>query len=355
MDPPKDLQDSGLQLCALLARLLNLGVLLLDEAHRCCFASARACDLLGAPDEAALRNDWHVLRAQFDLSNLPVTRGVAPPIQRGVDLSTPAGMRRLRFEVHSVVASPRTFHVVLLRDRNRIDDADRLLLMASEAQASRAALAGLVHEAKGPLNNFHLTLALLAAGLARIETLPGADAATARWRRYLDVLQAEAAQLVDCIHEIDALPRRGLAGRERVDLRGIVRDVVRLLRHEATMREARIELDDLPEPAWVVGDAHGLRLALLGFTTCAIDVAERGVVRVRVATAGAEISVRIGVTTASLPPALTTELFAVACTSVSVYPAIVAGRMIIEAHGGDVAIECELPGAREFHIRMPAV
>jgi signal transduction histidine kinase len=341
MDSPEALHDSGLRDAGLLSRLLHAGILMLDGAHRCRYASAVACELLGAPDEAALRTGWDDIRVQLPLEEMAgITENDLPLLGR-VDVQTAAGPRLLRVEVHAI---PGEGHLMLIRDRARLDDADRVLLSASEAHANRHALAGLVHEAKGPLNNFHLTLALLASALARTGGPAHADATRARWPRYLDVLQTETARLTRCLDDIGALAQPGDPGRVPVDLHAMTHDVMRLLRPEATIRDARIELDGHPSPVHVRGHPRQLQLALLGFTTTLLEATPPGgVISLRVHPAHANVGPRIHVeaSPAAIPPALETELFRIGSAADSRYPAAIAGRMIIEAHGGDVSIQCE--------------
>jgi signal transduction histidine kinase len=90
-----------------------------------------------------------------------------------------------------------------------------------------------------------LTVTLLISTIARMESSTVSEPTLTRWRHYLDVLKSETTRLSDCLNDIHALTERG--------------DAIRVLRHEATMRETAIELDVPPEPAWVTGDPHQLR------------------------------------------------------------------------------------------------
>ena len=91
-----------------------------------------------------------------------------PPLQRGFDLQTPAGVRKLRSEVHAFDGGLARY-IVLLRERTTRDDAYRAHVKASECHGNRHLIANLVHDAKGPLNNIHLTLALLTSTIGRMD------------------------------------------------------------------------------------------------------------------------------------------------------------------------------------------
>lgn len=358
MNAPECLQDSGPRDGRLLATILQAGIVLLDEAQRCRFATDDACELLGAADVGTLRDDWESISTQLRLSDLSTLGARDPPLARRVDLRTARGTRALRIEVHAIDGDDCVSHLMLLRDRGRLLRADRAQLLASEAHASRHILTGLVHEAKGPLNNFYLTLSLLSSWVERVEATAIPEAMRARCRRYLHVLQTEAARLSDSVNDMHALTQPpGAAVKRKVDLCAVARDVMRALRHEATMREAAIRLDVPVDPAWVLGDAQQLQLALLGLTACVVDAANAGggvIVGVAVTDDVPGWRVRIAGKAVALPASLAAELFRISCTGASDYPAAIAGRVIIEAHGGELTIDGSPRAPSGFLIRLPA-
>jgi signal transduction histidine kinase len=310
-----------------------------DDRQRFCYASARACAHFGAADDATLQTQWDDIRGKLDLGDLATLRPGDPPLQRRCDVETPAGTRKLRFELHAVGgASPR--YLMLLRERMLIDAADRAQIMASESAANRHLIAGLVHDAKGPLNNLHLTLALLAGAMSRMEASTDPDGMLARCRRYIDVMQTEETRLSGCLNDIHALSLHSDAEPEQLDVSALVRAVARLLRHEARVREARLDID-VPTSAWTFGDAHRLHLALLAFSACLLDAAPPGaLITLRVDDGGGTHDIRIDIMgrDVAIPPAVTAAFFRVSGVAASDFPGVLAGRTIVEAHGGDVAI-----------------
>jgi signal transduction histidine kinase len=357
VDAREGLQDSGLRDSRLLARLFQSAVVVLDDAQQCLFASSGACELFGAASCAALRAQWSGVRDQLGLSALDSHGEDDPPLQRRVDVTTASGIRRLRFEAHLLAPGASARHVLLVRDRMRVGDADRALLLASEAHAGRHVLTGLVHEAKGPLNNFYLTLSLLKGGLSRVDASPLPERVRAQWSRYVDVLQKEAARLVDCLDDLQTLTRPDGAPGERVELTALSRDVLRVLRHEATMHETAIEPDLPSSPVWIDGNAHQLRLALLAFTSAIVEAARPGAsVRFHVAAIddGAGSCVSIDTLAPRLPASLAAELYRLGCAGESDHIAAIAGRIVVEAHGGDVTLDAPHDARGGFTIRMPA-
>jgi signal transduction histidine kinase len=245
--------------------------------------------------------------------------------------------------------------IVLVRNVHAEDAADRTLFLASETQAQRRALSGLVHDAKGPLNNFQLTLTLLNAGLSRLEAGAAAIDVTARWRRHLDVLQSETGRLAARLAEIDTLSHAVESEWTFVDIAAVLRDVTRMLRHEATMNELAIEIDAPADPIAVRGDPRALQLALLGLTACIFDATPAGgVVRLRGKRHGGDdVHIGIDATTAELPADLQTAMFRIGCAVDARYTTASAGRAIIEAHGGNIGVHADNGARRGFDIELP--
>jgi signal transduction histidine kinase len=255
--------------------------------------------------------------------------------------------------MHAIADGPDVHRAVLVRDRANLLPTDRALLLASEAQANRHVLTGLVHAAKGPLNNFNLTLALLSAAISR-----GSDAGSelaARRERYLEVLRNEAVRLAACIDEIHALTLRHEPTNEAIDVVALSTDCARVLRHGATMREVVLDLDVPSSPLMIFGDPHLVRLALLSFAISVLDLTSPGGrVGWRVAQADDACLVTMTTTESALPPALAASLFRLSCTAESHYSAAITGRLIIEAQGGEVTLRDATDGRPGLVLSIPA-
>jgi signal transduction histidine kinase len=351
---PMDLHDSGLTDSRLLARLLQASVLVLD-ARGIVFASPGACELLGAASEAQLRSRWEDIAAQLGVAGWPDRLPEGAAHHGRADLATPHGPRAIRFEVHNVARAPGTQRIVLLRERDRLLPSDRALLLASEAQATRHALTGLVHAAKGPLNNFTLTLALLASTIERNGQAAVAAALRDRWLRYVDVLRNETARLAANLEEIHSLAVPTPASRESIDIAAMLRDVARVLHHDAALRAIELDADVPATPMLVVGDPRLVRLALLVFTISVLDLAPaQARVTWRAAMPAPDEHVTsLTVTTShgTLPGELVASLFRITGTAESPYSAAIAGRLIVEAQGGDASVAND--GGCGFVLRIP--
>ncbi|HJU21420.1 MAG TPA: hypothetical protein VJ891_02830 [Casimicrobiaceae bacterium] len=353
MNASMSLQDSGLADSRLLSRLVQAGTLVLDEQDALRFASRGACELFGVDGEATLRRHWRDVGDQLRLAYWP--RGVVDGHAHfgKADVTTPAGVRPIRYEMHAIADGPDVHRAVLVRDRASLLPTDRALLLASEAQANRHVLTGLVHAAKGPLNNFNLTLALLSAAISRAE---GAGSElVARRERYLEVLRNEAVRLAACIDEIDALTLRHQPTNETFDVAALSADCVRVLRHGATMREIVLDLDVPGSPVMAFGDPHLVRLALLSFAISVLDLTSSGGrVGWRITQVDRARLVTMTTTEPALPRSLAASLFRLSCTAESQYSAAITGRLIIEAQGGEVTIRDGAHGQPGLSLSIPA-
>lgn len=332
------LHDPGPYDGRLLGEMLQAGVVMLDAEQRCRYASPRACAHFGEADEAALVEGWDAIRTALDLDAITRLRAGDPPLQRRCDVSTSSGTRKLRFEVHAVGSGSPARYLMLLRERTLLDGADCAQFMASECETNRHVITSLVHDAKGPLNNLHLTLALLASALARMDASNAPAETLARFQRYVDVMQTEEMRLAGCLNDIHALAHRADATQERIDVGALLRNIAHVLRHEARLHEAKLELD-VATSAWTFGDPHQLWLALFAFCACLVETARpMSVITLRVDAGGDAVRVSIVATRVAIPATLTAGLFRLSGSAASDFQGVLAARTIVEAAGGDVTL-----------------
>ena len=93
------LHDPGLPFGDLLARLLPVGVLIVDDDGSCRYASPLACAALGVTDGNALSMAWRRVATHPELARRTSLRAGDPPLQIVADLPGDVP-RRLRLEVH---------------------------------------------------------------------------------------------------------------------------------------------------------------------------------------------------------------------------------------------------------------
>ncbi|HEY3555408.1 MAG TPA: hypothetical protein VGL67_09925, partial [Casimicrobiaceae bacterium] len=252
-----------------------------------------------------------------------------------------------------VVDATSGYRAVLVRDRAVLSPGDTTLLLASEAETNRHVLTGLVHGAKGPLNNFNLTLSLLASNVARGDAGKTDEAATKR-TCYVGVLQSEAQRLAGYIDEINALTLAHAPAREAIDLAALSQQCVRVLRHGATMREVNLDVDVPADAVHTIGDPRLVRLALLSFAITVIELtAAGGRVAWRISQAQDDARIRLTTSQPRLPRALVDGLFRLSCTAECAHTGAIAGRVIMESQGGEVIVHDGHDGHAGLALHFP--
>ena len=335
------------KVASFIGRLLHVAVITLDDAYDVVDADDYACSLLDTADVSTLGSAWNELRRRPDFDRA-LHETLADP-RAPTPLFFARGGRTLRLDVYRLAPDR---YIVLARDAGRIDEGDRLGLLASEALVNRHVLSGLVHNAKGPLNNFYLRLALLQSTLSR-ET-PNEANASARWKKHVETMQQEGESLLKTLDAIGMLAHPDDNADAEIDLNAALMDVVRLLRHAATIHEAAFDVR-LPKARSVVrGNVRTLSLALVALATCLLESSSPNA-RITLALLQDDDVARVALdaTPATLPAALTALMFTVRATNAR-FIAQNAARIVIEAHGGSVRIAAERPDAWGFALTLPA-
>jgi signal transduction histidine kinase len=334
-------------LASFVGRLLKVAVITLDDAYDVVDADVSACALLDAADVPTLRSVWDELRRRPDFDR--AVRETASDASGVASVSMSLGGRTLRLDVRRFAPDR---YIVLMRDGRRIDEGDAVGLLASEALANRHVLSGLVHNAKGPLNNFYLRLALLASTLSR-ET-PNEGSASARWKKHVETMQQEAESLLKTVEAIGVLAHPDDSVDAEIDLNATLRDVARLLRHAATIHETAFDVQ-LPEATlFVHGNARTISLALVALATCLLESSSPNARIALVLSHDDDVArIVLNAAPATLPAALPTIMFNARATDAQ-FIAQTTARIVIEAHGGSVRIASERSDAWGFALTLPA-
>lgn len=357
MDAADPLHDPGLPGARLLARFFQAGIVVIDEHDAPAFASAAACDLLGVANEPALRAAWDDIRDGLRIAEWPRQLPDGSSFRGRADFSGRAGGRSIRFEMHAAACAGRTYRIAHMRDRERLQATDDALILAAEADANQHVLGGLVHSAKGPLNNFNLTLALLTAAISRVEASEFTPEMLARWKRYAGVLAHESERLALCIDSMHALTLRHEPSRKAIDVCALLRECAHVLRHDATMREIALDIDVPESGVHAIGDPRLVRLALVSLTIALLDCAPQGArvgLRLDAATVRTP-TIMIAMSEGTTPPGLVADLFRVSGMAECEHFAAAAARLIVEAQGGELSVIGEHPRTPGFVIRIPSI
>jgi signal transduction histidine kinase len=240
-----------------LAGLARYGVMLASEDGGVTYVSKSAGDALGITGPAALRAAWPAIMAQ---------RGDGAAVAHAtLEVEHPGGQRHVRAEVHPLddgTANPAAAYLVLIE--SLATSAVSQLRLANQAVVNAYLASALLHEINAPLNNVKLTLALCDASLARSapDALP-ADMRT-RLERYFKVVGDETSRLALLLDELRQMSSAAPSPAETFDLRGVVADIARLMRHEATIRQIKLRVDGGEQVVSTHADRRSTLLALLG-------------------------------------------------------------------------------------------
>jgi signal transduction histidine kinase len=242
------------------------------------------------------------------------------------------------------------------RERHDRPPDASLLGLAGLARANSYLASALLHEINAPLNNFKLTLALFDASMARRgETAdPALDA---RWQRYLKVLHDESGRLADLLQEVRRMCEIAAPHVERFDLRDIVAELARLLRHEATVREIEIVRDVPDAPMVVDADRARVRLAALGLV---IHSLENSAPRARVSIVLRRLETPDALLEVASSSALRTEELLQALAADATGPrlehvGVIAARALLEADRGRLETLRVGDGSAAFRAVLPLV
>ncbi|MCA8974085.1 MAG: HAMP domain-containing histidine kinase [Planctomycetes bacterium] len=209
-------------------------------------------------------------------------------IGRG-DLSHPLRLGR-RDELSLVAAGLNTMCGRLVESQRRIAEESAAKIAALEAARHADRLrtvgqlaSGVAHELGTPLNVVSGRAALIAGGrLGAAEVLASAG-----------IIGAQADRMTGIIRQLLVFARRGTSGRERVDVRMLVRESLALVQPTARKKGVSIEIvGDVDDPAGVDGNPSELQQVLTNLEINAIQASGEGdVVRLEVS---AEAAVRPG-------------------------------------------------------------
>lgn len=346
--------DRGFECLAILTRELGLGVIVLDAEDGLQFADSEGAQLLGAATPDALKQQWSRLRSGLQL---PAPGERAAAAAWTVDLAAGENTRKLRLEMRPVPGLPPQF-LVLLRERGTMAVDEERSLAAGHAAVVGFLSSKIVHDLNGPANNIQIALSLLEAAVEDLALSSASDAGTPlRLQRYVNVLKDELGRLGGLIRGIPTLTVQAREGTaEELDFRGLLEEVLLLVRHEATARQIKRDMSLAPQGQFLVRGSRGLlKLALLGLVVSLVEaIPEGGVVSVEIT----HDEGRLRVALAARGVAGTQDLLDAARTLLPrtrPKPAsVAAARAIVERHGGD--LQAEVAGSTLlFRVSLPLV
>lgn len=231
--------------------------------------------------------------------------------------------------------------------QNEIAHVARLATMGEMA-------ASVSHELNQPL----MAVSNYAAGCRRRLEAAGEDPL-----KLIPVLQRitdEANRAGEVIRAIRDFSRKREATRHPVRIADIVHDVVALTRNESRQAGAVVRLDLAPDLPTVSVDPVGIRQVLINLVRNAIEAGaadgRRNVITIASGVVDSMIEVGVRDTGTGMDEGAVAKVFEAFFTTKETGTGLGLSicRRIVEAHGGQIAVESVLGQGTEFRVRLPA-
>jgi signal transduction histidine kinase len=334
-----------------LSLVMDVGVLLVDAAHRPEFANLRACELLGCADAAELERRWGEVRRLLDLAPEAAD---GPATRLDLDVPGPQGPRAVRCQVYGFGEGEHQVSLYLLRNRATLDALETDLLLASQLRALARVYRAVTHDLKAPLQAMVLNLDLLQSALRRGEGASEAE----KTEEYLLVLREEIERLDRSLLALLVETTPAGRGREEFDARAMVEEIERLLLPQARLQHVALEAH-LPGTALrIAGQRDRLKQAILNVAINALEaMSDGGALELRLEALPDHAEVSITDSGPGIPEAVRPRIFDLhfttknSGTGIGLYVA----RSIVEAHGGEISVGSAPGRGSEFRVRVPAL
>ena len=328
-----------------LAKVLNFSVLLLDRETNLKFASADAHLLFGSNDADDLKRGWRDYFDRLKLPDLLQLEKNNKPLRHRAEFPTLKSTQMLRMEIYPLRHDDCECYVMFLKDRQELDGLEQQLMLASQHDVQRYLTSTLVHDLNAPINTMRITLELIERTMAAAGLDASSDFAT-KWERYRNIFREELGKLKTQVADIPNLFNSAKeATPAAFDIRNVIEDVAKFLKHETASKQIRRELQ-LPEyPITIHGRVRELRLALLNLATSLVEATRQGGRLHLRASANEDFAEIVLVADeAQLNPQSVENYEQLAFAPKGSSAAIFVARLIVEAHGGDIHVDIPSEG-----------
>lgn len=318
---------------------LNEGVILVDEELRLIYRNAAAARW--TPKESLASPPTLVELVRTALSS-------RAPGTALLDARDPSEERRV-LEARVVPLPRQRAAAVFLRDVTERQRAEEQLLSAAKLATVGEIAAGVAHEIRNPLGSIVTAVRLLTSGKQR-----GAEA-----RKSLeDVVRKETSRVTKILEDFLVFARPRETPREEVNLNVLAGEVLAILEHDEDLAKGVvIERKLAAELPRVVGSPPQIKQVIWNLVLNAVQ-SMRGKGTLTIATRGEEGRVRLDVadTGVGIAPEKLERIFELFYTDKKhgTGLGLPIARRIVDAHGGEIAVESALGKGSRFTVRFPA-
>jgi two-component system, sporulation sensor kinase E len=336
-----------------LAKVMDVGVLLLAADLSLDFANVPARELLGCSEAGALELRWDELRAL--LAPALSARGRASSAYVELEVPGTSQAARLRLEVNELKDEGSEGFLVVVKSREMIDALENELGLAIQMRGLTRFYMGVVHDLKTPLQAMVMNIELLK------ETLAGnAESVDERTRqrqaRYMDVLRDEVSRLDRQLRALLVHTVPTSEPQQVIDVGDLVRELVMLVGPQAKQQRVAVE-SALPEgPVPFTGHADRLKQALLNIAMNALEaMPDGGRLAVQLENGDGQIRISLRDSGPGISPELQSQIYKMHFTTKSGGTGIglYVARSVVESHGGEIQVETAAGRGTCFQIYLP--
>ena len=336
-----------------LAKVMDVGVLLLRADRSLDFANLPARELLGCAGAGALEQRWDALRGELEPA-LAATNGAGNPF---VDIELPETdpATRLRLEVNELSDEGSEGFLVVVKSREMIDALEHELGLAIQMRGLTRFYMGVVHDLKTPLQAMVMTLELLKETLAASRDLVD-ERTRERQLRYMNVLRDEVSRLDRELRALLVHAAPTSAPQQVIDLGDLLRELVMLVGPQAKQQRVAVEttLPDAPVP--FTGHRDRLKQALLNIAINALEVMpDGGRLAVHLENGDGQVRISVRDSGPGIPPEQQSRIYKMHFTTKSGGTGIglYVARSVVESHGGEIQVETAAGRGTCFQIILP--
>ena len=267
---------------------------------------------------------------------------------RSLDALT-TGAYELSGTLHDVTEQKR----VELEFRSQVDRLAHVARLSTMGEMAT----GLAHEINQPLTAIATYAQALLRLLAKPDGLPHAELLDA-----IEQIASQALRAGEVIRRLRSLVKAQGTSVERINLNGLVQDLLTLARADALNSDIKIELKLTPQVSDVMADPIQIQQVLLNLVRNAIDATQENAPqqrRIQLSTQACGDAVEVAVSDhgPGIQPAHLEQIFDPFFTTKSTGTGLglPISRSILRAHGGKLAYRPNPAGGATFYFTLPAI
>ena len=222
--------------------------------------------------------------------------------------------------------------------------------------------AGVAHEINNPLTSIQGFADGLQRRMAQLAQIINDEAMKDDFAEYLDIIRKECRRCSGIVQSLLTFSPRKTAELTRINLNPLIHNVLRILHHQLKQYPEALIRQDLDSNLPIIkGSAAELEQVILNLVLNALDAVEqKGKIEIRTrASSDGEVRLEVADNGCGIPAADLPKLFEPFFTTKPVGKGIGIGLStcyhIIQAHGGEIAVESVAGQGSVFTVRLPAI